>query len=94
MSKQKSVFVTAIIAVMLAVITFAAYRLSTPMFIILVSILSAVGFASSAIMFCRWLEKEPVKAPEVMEPPTVALDGEDFTTTYEQIRQELEAENE
>ncbi len=94
MSKQKSVFVTAIIAVMLAVITFAAYRLSTPAFVILVSVMYAVGFSSSAILFCRWLEKEPVKAPEVMEPPAVTLDGEDFATTYEQIRQELEAGNE
>ena len=98
MSKQKSVFVTAIMAVMLAIITFSAYRLSMPVFIILVSILSSVGFASSAIMFCRWLEKEPVKAPEVMEPPipskSVNLDSEEFATTYEQIRQEFEAGNE
>ena len=97
MSKQKSIFVTAIIAVMLAVITFAAYRLSMPAFIGLVSAMYAVGFVSSTILFCKWLEKEPARKEEVIEPPPVNSDADfevddDFISTYEQIKEEMEAE--
>ena len=59
MSKQKSVFVTAIMAVMLAVITFASHKLSMPVFIVLVGIFAAVGFAASAVAFCKWLQNPP-----------------------------------
>ena len=74
MSKQKSIFVTAIMAVMLAVITFAAYRLSMPVFIVLVGILSAVGFASAAIMFCKWLQKPSEREEDDLDVAAVGMD--------------------
>ena len=101
MSKQKSVFVTAIIAVMLAVITFASYKLSMPVFIILVGTLSSVGFMSSATMFCKWLQK-PSECSEddldIIHFNTTPHCGDepdnDYDMTYEQIKQEVEAGNE
>ena len=99
MSKQKSVFVTAIMAVMLAVITFASYKLSMPVFIALVSILSAVGFASSAVAFCKWLQK-PSECGEddldIIHFKATPRYGEEpdkgYEMTYEQIKQEVEGD--
>lgn len=80
MSKQKSVFVTAIVAVMLGIITFAAYKLLFPAFVVIVGALSGLGFIAGARVFCRWLETErepelpdltPVVTGEPVEEPDV-----------------------
>ena len=99
MSKQKSVFVTAIMAVMLAIITFSAYRLSMPVFIVLVGILSAVGFASAAIMFCKWLEKPSEREEDDLDiihfkatPRYGEESDKGYEMTYEQIKQEVEGD--
>lgn len=96
MSKKKSVFVTAIMSIMLAAIAFAAYRLTMPVFIAVVSLLSVAGFVSLAISFCKWLQKPSecednnldvinFKAkPHYGEEP-----GAGYELTYEQIKQEL-----
>ena len=93
MSKKKSMFVTAIISVMMAVIMFAAYRLSMPVFIVLVGILSGAGFMSVATIFCGWLQKPSERDEELIEPPLVVgdLENEDFSATYEQIKKEVES---
>lgn len=106
MNKQKSVLVTAIIFFLTAVIALAAYKLSTPVFILLVSVFSAVGFASSAVSFCRWLEKEPTRTEEPIEPLTINAHADDtdsetfgfdagqFSATYEEIKKEMEENGE
>lgn len=71
MNKKKSAFVTAIVFSMLAVITFAAYRLSTATFIIINSVLSIVGFETLATFFFRWLEND-ANSEEEIEPPEVS----------------------
>lgn len=80
MSKKKSVFVTAIVAGMLGIITFAAYKLLFPAFVVIVGALSGLGFIAGARVFCRWLETErepelpdltPVVAGEPVEEPDV-----------------------
>ena len=80
MSKKKSVFVTAIVAVMLGIITFAAYKLLFPAFVVIVGALSGLGFIAGARVFCRWLETErepelpkltPVVTGEPVEEPDV-----------------------
>lgn len=99
MSKQKSVFVTAIMAVMLAIITFSAYRLYMPVFIVLVGILSAVGFASVAIMFCKWLQKPSEREEDDLDiihfkatPHYGEEPGKGYEMTFEQIKQEVEGD--
>ena len=99
MSKQKSVFVTAIMAVMLAIITFSAYRLSMPVFIILVGALSGVGFMSSATMFCKWLQKPSECGEDDLDiihfkaTPRYGVESDKgYEMTYEQIKQEVEGD--
>lgn len=80
MSKRKSVIVTVIVAVMLGIIVFAAYKLLFPAFVVIVGALSGVGFIAGARAFCRWLEQErepelpdltPVVTGEPVEEPDV-----------------------
>ncbi len=90
MSKQKSVFVTAIVAVMLGIIVFAAYKLLFPAFVVIVGALSGVGFIAGATAFCRWLEAE--REPELPKlTPVVVEPVESFD--YESIREEVRAED-
>ena len=91
MSKQKSVFVTAIVAVMLGIIVFAAYKLLFPAFVVIVGALSGVGFIAGATAFCRWLEAErepelPKLTPVVVREPVESFD-------YESIREEVRKED-
>lgn len=102
MSKKKSVFVTAIVAVMLGIIVFAAYKLLFPAFVVIVGALAGVGFGAGATAFCRWLETErepelPKLTPVVVGDP-VNLErepvlGPDFAATYDEIKRELEEEH-
>lgn len=71
MSKKKSVAVTVIVCVLLGVAAFAAYRLATPVFVILTAVFSGVGFLSAASFFCTWLEQESLKEEEAVEPINV-----------------------
>lgn len=90
MSKQKSVFVTAIVAVMLGIIVFAAYKLLFPAFVVIVGALSGVGFIAGARVFCRWLEAE--REPELTKlTPVMVEPVESFD--YESIREEVRAED-
>lgn len=95
MSKKKSVAVTVIVCALLGIATFAAYRLATPAFIIIVSVFSGIGFLSSASYFCTWLEQESAREEEAVEPITVKAPeidlGPDFAATYDDIKREVEA---
>lgn len=68
MSKQKSIVVTVIIAVLAGIVIFAAYRMWQPTFIIMASALAGVGFWSAAVKLCSWLEAESFTAEEAVEP--------------------------
>lgn len=83
MSMKKSVFVTALLAVMLGIIIYAAYRLLFPAFVVIVGALAGVGFGSAAVAFCRWLciergpelpELTPVVIEEPVEEPVTEID--------------------
>ena len=68
MSKQKSIVVTVIIAVLAGIVIFAAYRMWNPAFIIMASALAGVGFWSAAVKLCSWLEAESFTPEEAVEP--------------------------
>lgn len=83
MSMKKSVFVTALLAVMLGIIVFAAYRLLFPAFVAIVGALASLGFVTGALAFCRWLcmergpelpELTPVVIGEPVEEPVTEID--------------------
>lgn len=90
MSKQKSVFVTAVVAVMLGVIVFAAYMLLLPAFVIIVGALAGWGFICGARAFCEWLEQE--KGPELPDLTPVVVGETVDVGDYESIRDEVRAE--
>lgn len=58
MSKAKSIFVTVLVAVMLATIVIGAYLLEVIVWAWIVGALAVYGLASGAVKFCLWLQKE------------------------------------
>lgn len=90
MSKSKSVFVTAIVAVMLGIITFAAYKLLFPAFVIITAALSGLGFVAGARVFCRWLETE--RGPELPDLTPVVTGEPVEEPDVEAILREMRAE--
>ena len=68
MSKQKSIVVTVIIAVLAGIVIFASYRMWHPAFIVITVALSGVGFWSAAVKLCSWLEAESFTPEEAVEP--------------------------
>lgn len=89
MNKQKSIIVTVIMALMLAVTLFSAWKLSGPMFAALASLLGAYGFLCGAANFCRWLGRETPLLPAQTTKDEAWEADEEFQTTYDQIKQEV-----
>ena len=58
MSKAKSIFVTALVAVMLATIVIGAYLLEVIVWAWIVGALAVYGLVSGSVKFCLWLQKE------------------------------------
>ena len=97
MSKRKSMGVTCLVAALLGVATFSAYRLCMPAFIVLTAMFSAIGFLAAASLFCAWLEQEPVREEEaevvpVMLAPKRAEPEPECMATVDEIMQEARSE--
>lgn len=58
MSKVKSIFVTALVTVMLALIVLGAYLLKAKVYLWIIGAFAVYGLVSGAIKFCGWLQKE------------------------------------
>lgn len=71
MGKNKSVFVTIIVTLLMAALAVAAYLLFMKAFVIIAVVFSVIGFCSSMTAFCKWLEKPP-RGQEAIDPPEVA----------------------
>lgn len=102
MSKSKSVFVTALVAVMLALILVGLYILKMRVWMIAAGLLGLYGFACAAFNFCQWLGKEtpipplplPIKQTESkkQEPDEFWPPDPAWTDTFDRIKAELEDE--
>lgn len=94
MSKKKSIFVTAIVAIMMAFIAVASNRIAYPVFVAIVSAFAALGFLASAIAFCKWLEKPSDGKEEAVEPPEVVQGDEvyDFNSIIDEVKRDAETE--
>lgn len=57
MSKKKSIFVTAIVAIMMVLIAVASNRIIYSAFVVIVSTFAVIGFLACTVLFCKWLEK-------------------------------------
>lgn len=65
MSRNKSIFVTLIIAAMLAVILIGAHRLDERIFGALVALLACYGYVRGAGDVCRWMQAERQPVPVI-----------------------------
>lgn len=68
MSKGKSVFVTALVAVMLVAIVVGLYLLQSRAYLIIAGLLGLYGYICASFNFCHWLGKEQ---PLLPPPPNV-----------------------
>ena len=73
MSKNKSIFVTLVMAVMLALILVGAYRIEEKAFFGILAALAGYGFLRGAGDLCRWMQAEP-KPVETVEAEQVDPD--------------------
>ena len=81
MSKNKSIFVTLVMAVMLALILVGAYRIEEKAFFGILAGLAGYGFLRGAGDLCRWMQAEPkpietVEAEQVDPDDPFAYDDE------------------
>lgn len=93
MNKSKSIFVTALMALMLAAILVGLYMLHKGAFAILAGLLTLYGFICGAANLCRWLERGAPQGTEVL-PITVEakVDSAGWDGGYEEIRAEVVGE--
>lgn len=63
MSKTKSIFVTALVFSMLALIVLGAYLLETKVHLWIIGAFALYGLASGTVKFCCWLEQEESLPP-------------------------------
>ena len=100
MNKSKSIYVTALMALMLAAILVGLYMLHNRAYTILAGLLGVYGFLCGAANFCRWLGRdtpllpapEP-KKPRHQEPDEFWPPDPEWTGRYDDIKAEVEAEH-
>lgn len=69
MSRNKSIFVTLVMAAMLAVILAGAYKIETRAFFGLLAVLAGYGFIRGSGDLCRWMQRKEAPAKERLEEP-------------------------
>ncbi|MBP5462198.1 MAG: hypothetical protein J6Y20_08755 [Lachnospiraceae bacterium] len=95
MSKNKSVFVTALFAVMLGCLDFCLWKINLVGFVLLTGALALYGYYEAARTFAAWLaeKNEPeLDPPSIANLATVDLLPEDFSATVEEIMKEVQDE--
>lgn len=100
MSKGKSVFVTTLMSLMLAAITVGMYLLKYRAYLIIIALMGVYGFLCAAFNFCQWLGKETplpplpqIRArPQEKEEVKLWPPDEEWTSSYDKIKAELERE--
>jgi len=71
MNRNKSVFITLVMAVMLAVIMAGAYKIEIRAFYVLLAVLAVYGFLRGAGDLCRWLQEKDKPRLETVEAEEV-----------------------
>lgn len=92
MNKHKSIFVSALLAVLLAALIATAYTISNALFFAFVGLFALIGFVDCAIAFCKWLEQPLEKDNETVAPPEVVLgeDAYDFNSIVDEVIRDAE----
>ncbi len=89
MSKKKAVFVTALMALMLALIIIGLYLLKYRAYMVVLCVLAVFGFVGCGVVFCRWISKESPLLPMHVADDEYIPD-ESFSATYDEIKAELD----
>lgn len=92
MNKQKSIFVSALLAVLLAALIATAYTISSALFFAFVGLFALIGFVDCAIVFCKWLEQPLEKEDKPVSPPEIVLgeDAYDFNSIVDEVMRDAE----
>lgn len=94
MSKQKSIFVSALLSVLLVSLNAALYIVARPAFFVFLGFFALIGFLGYAVAFCKWLEKPSEKKEEAVEPPEVVQSEEtwDYNDIIDEVKRDEETE--
>lgn len=76
MSRNKSIFITLVMAAMLAVILVGAHKFETRAFYALLALLAGYGFLRGSGDLCRWMQSKEKPIP-VIEGEEVKIEDED-----------------
>ena len=94
MSKRKSIFVTALLAVLLAALDVSLFYSNRLVFVILTGALALYGFSRCAVDFYGLLRVEPaepvadLELPDVCVEPADPVEGFDFESIIDEIQKE------
>lgn len=83
MSKAKSIFVTAIMAIMLAVILAGLAVIEKKAYFGMVTTLAVYGFIRASIDLCGWLQKEPAD-PQHLSDGDIWSHDDEFSNLKEE----------
>ena len=89
MNKSKSSIVTAVVAIMLAVILVFAWRTGTRSFEILAGLLAVYGYLCAAANFRSWLSRPVPLLPATTKKDDAWEADEEFKATYDEIKREF-----
>ena len=94
MSKQKSIFVSALLSVLLVSLNASLYIVARPAFFVFLGLFALIGFLGYAVAFCKWLEKPSKEKEEAVEPPEVVQGEEvyDFNSIIDEVKRDAETE--
>lgn len=81
MSKAKSIFITAVMAVMLALIVVGLYKIDPRAHTAVLVLLAVYGYLCGAQNLCSWLQQTPAAEPKHLE--TVEADPFSSDDEYE-----------
>lgn len=87
MNRSKSIFITLVMAVMLAVITAFAYRIDEKAFVGLVAALAGYGFLRGAGDMCRWLQAKDTPL-ETIQGEEVRIDDDPFARDDDEFHED------
>jgi hypothetical protein len=76
MSRNKSIFITLVMAVMLAVILVGAHKFEARAFYVLLALLAGYGFLRGSGDLCHWMQSKEKPIP-VIEGEEVKIEDED-----------------
>ena len=105
MNKKKSIFVSALLSVLLLSLIAAMYSVSRVLFFMFLGTFGIIGFVSFSVFFCKWLERPSAVEEDTIDPPIVSrpeelVNGEskefyqDINSIIDEVKRDAETEEE